>query len=123
MTAPDFAFYTDIYLGRTVPQADFDAYVLRGTEILAADTAAQTSSITAPQLLIDAQKCVCAIAEILYTESISGGALKRESVGSWSRNYFEGASLRRKIRNAEEVYLGLSGLLYRGRCRACSSTL
>ena len=121
MTAPDYVFYTDTYLGSTIPQTDFGTFALRGAEILTADIC--KTFVFDEKILIDAQKCVCAIAEILYTESISGGALKRESVGSWSRNYFEGASLRRKIRNAEEVYLGLSGLLYRGRCRACSSTL
>lgn len=119
MTAPDYVFYTDTYLGSTIPQADFGTFALRGTEILTADIC--KTFVFDEKILTAAQKCMCAIAEILYQESICGGALKRESVGSWSRSYYESTSLRQKIRCAEQVHLGFSGLLYRGRGCRCSS--
>lgn len=66
------------------------------------------------------RRAVCAVADILYRtheEESARGPLVRETVGGWSRSYTacDTRAAARQVRAAETLYLGSTGLLYRGR--------
>lgn len=61
------------------------------------------------------QMALCAVAEEYKAEREEGaGVVASESVGSWSRTYAQTASPAQKRRDAAWMWLGNTGLLYRG---------
>ena len=96
---------------------------LRSGPVLSRDAAAcleeltlgRTAADLAPELLERCQMALCAVAEEYKAEREEGaGVVASESVGSWSRTYAQTASPAQKRRDAAWMWLGNTGLLYRG---------
>lgn len=120
----DFNFYTTVYEGALVPEEAFAPVARRAQEILHADTfgrsarALAQSSEDAPSVRL----ALCALAELCWRAQQATGqgfAVSKESVGTWSREYAlpMTGEIRVQMLEAEQKYLGCTGMLYRGRCR------
>lgn len=113
MAYADYAYYTNIYKGASVPESAFDAVAERASEIL--------DSLTFGRITDDwidddgVKKACCAIAERQYTADQRGGAdVRSESVGSYSVTYADGGGTNAKNAAIAARYLAGTGLLYRG---------
>ena len=120
MTAyADYAFYTDKYLGRIIPnENDFAYYALRASEIIDSKTFGRINEIT-PAV----QLACCAAADELYSDASAkakaAGGISSESVDGYSVSYraydteAEKAAEKR-VNAAIKRYLGGTGLMFRG---------
>lgn len=78
-------------------------------------TLGRTAATLAPELLERCQMALCAVAEEYKAEREEGaGVVASESVGSWSRTYAQTAARRRNGGMPAWMWLGNTGLLYRG---------
>lgn len=120
----DYTYYTDTYLGTAIASSDFAALALRASahldrisnnrvaEVVEADSDADTIDLI--------KMATCAMAEELKTQQSQGSdnPVQSESVGSYSVTYAKGAyatkSNIRKLQETAALYLGSSGLLFRG---------
>jgi hypothetical protein len=120
----DYTYYTNTYLGTSIPSADFTRLALRASAVIDQITFNRTAAIvTAGTDLttIDAiQMATCAVAEEYQTVEDSGSAdgIVSESVGSHSVTYAASSRQRRtatsRYADAAKLYLGSTGLMYRG---------
>ena len=120
MTAyADYAFYTDKYLGRIIPnENDFAYYALRASEIIDNKTFGRINEIT-PAV----QLACCAAADELYSDASAkakaASGVSSESVDGYSVSYraynTEAEKVAEKRVNvAIKRYLGSTGLMFRG---------
>ena len=120
MTAyADYAFYTDKYLGRIIPnENDFAYYALRASEIIDNKTFGRINEIT-PAV----QLACCAAADELYSDASAkakaAGGISSESVDGYSVSYraynTEAEKVaEKKVNAAIKRYLGSTGLMFRG---------
>ena len=120
MTAyADYAFYTDKYLGRIIPnENDFAYYALRASEIIDNKTFGRINEIT-PAV----QLACCAAADELYSDASAkakaASGVSSESVDGYSVSYraynTEAEKVaEKKVNAAIERYLGSTGLMFRG---------
>lgn len=119
----DYAFYCTEYGGSQLTQEEFPLLEKRACEVLYDDTAGRSEGVLSVRDARAVRMAVCAVAEALAAqrrERAHGGALASESVGDWTRTYAApacGETPQTRIFEAERRYLGLTGLLYRGRER------
>lgn len=112
MAYADYAYYTNIYKGASVPESVFDTAAERASEILDSLTFGR---ITGDWIDDDSvKKACCAIAERQYTADQRGADVKSESVGSYSVTYADGGGTNAKNVAIATRYLAGTGLLYRG---------
>lgn len=118
MIYADYDFYTAKYLGNKIPEKDFERYALRASEELDNRTFGRIADIT-PAI----RKACCAVAEVLYSDSVSRAKSERgissEKVGNYSVSYSGSSAetekiVSRRVKSEIEKYLGNTGLLYRG---------
>lgn len=120
MTAyADYAFYTDKYLGRIIPnENDFAYYALRASEIIDNKTFGRINEIT-PAV----QLACCAAADELYSDASAkakaASGVSSESVDGYSVSYraynTEAEKVaEKKVNAAIKRYLGSTGLMFRG---------
>lgn len=115
----DYAFYTESFLGKSIPAEEFGHYALLATQYI--------NSITFDRIVgepIEAVKMACcAVAENYF--SAAQGSVKAasgiasEKVGSYSVSYAtpskETAQVaENQLYNAAKLWLGNTGLMYRG---------
>lgn len=120
MTAyADYAFYTDKYLGRIIPnENDFAYYALRASEIIDNKTFGRINEIT-PAV----QLACCAAADELYSDASAkakaASGVSSESVDGYSVSYraYNAESEKtaeKRVNAAIKRYLGGTGLMFRG---------
>lgn len=116
----DYTFYTESFLGKSIPAEEFGHYALLATQYI--------NSVTFDRIVgepIEAVKMACcAVAEAYrsaygasYYKALSG--IASESVGSHSVSYATPNSATAKIPeeklySATKLWLGNTGLMYRG---------
>ena len=124
----DFTYYTGTYLGNEIVSADFPRLALRASAVIDRVTfnrAAEVITLGTDLDLIDLIKmATCAVAEqqqaneILAINNSGNVGIKSESVGAHSVTYIENSNLLlsddERLKNAAAVYLGQTGLMYRG---------
>lgn len=124
----DFAFYSSIFYGDTIPEEKFDKYATRASDYIDYLTWGKAQAMAEDP---DVQKCCCALAEqymsidALKTAASAkvteDGIIASESVGSHSRSFRNGTEAEQAVQEAEKAlaaiarrYLLPTGLLYRG---------
>lgn len=124
----DFAFYSGIFYGDTIPEDKFDKYATRASDYIDYLTWNKAQAMEEDPAV---KKCCCALAEqymsidALWTAASAkvteDGIISSESVGSHSRSFRTGAEAEQAIQEAEKSlasiarrYLLPTGLLYRG---------
>ena len=108
-------FYRGIYHGDRIAAAEWPALSRDAAACLEELTLGRTAADLDSELLERCQMALCAVAEEYKAEREEGaGVVASESVGSWSRTYAQTASPAQKRRDAAWMWLGNTGLLYRG---------
>jgi hypothetical protein len=119
-TYADFEYYEDTYLGTAIAEADFPALALRASAYIDQITFQRAAEVTDESTLDLIKMATCAVAEEIQKTQVSGdtGGIASESVGSHSVTYADNATARRSVEQkyltAAALYLGGTGLLYRG---------
>lgn len=124
----DFAFYSGIFHGDTIPEEKYDKYATRASDYIDYLTWNKAQSMSEDPAV---KKCCCALAEqymsidALKTAASAkvtdDGIIASESVGSHSRSFRNGTEGEQAVQEAEKAlwaiarrYLLPTGLLYRG---------
>ena len=115
----DYAYYQTTYLGSLIASADFAALALRASAVLDQLTFERAALETDPTAVDSIKMACCAVAEELQAQAgSSGGGIQSESIGANSVTYKDGAPAmltdKEKLSRVAAVYLGNSGLLYKG---------
>lgn len=113
----DYAWYRDEYFGTAIPEAAFPAFSMKASYLVDGMTAGNLDAVDAvPGCVKDA---VCAAAEKLYQfQQSPARGIRSESNDGYSVSYADASEEKAKddARADIRVYLGTSGLLFRG-CR------
>jgi len=120
----DLTFYKTTFLGTAIADADFPALALRASAVIDQITFDRAAAIITADDDADTieriQLATCAIAEEVQAQEASGGAdaIVSETIGRSSVTYDVGSTRRqtaqKRLSNVARVYLGGTGLLYRG---------
>lgn len=110
MAYADYTFYTDIYKGKAIIQADFNRLATRADSYIDSITQGRASSYSTDNAV---KMAACAVAEAWLTNE-QGGDLQSQSVGSWSMTYANKTkSSDGRLYGAASLYLSGTGLLNR----------
>jgi len=121
-----YTYYTTTYLGTAIASADFSRLALRASSNLDAmsfDRIAPIVAAATDTATIDKIKmATCAVAEEIQNQDQAGGAesigIQSETIGSNSVTYVAGSvstlNSDQRMTKAARLYLGNTGLLYRG---------
>ncbi len=137
MTYADFDYYVNTYMGNAIAEADYPRMAARAGQYLDYITQGRATKNAEMEAV---KMCACALAENYKTieaaeelgrKSLQFGAenaaeVQSETVGSWSRSYRSGGDSangaaqaakegRSLLLDTARMYLGRTGLLYRGR--------
>ena len=112
MAYADFQYYKDTFLGNAIEEIDFPRLSLRASEYIDAHTGGIIPQLSAiPE---EVQKATCAVAEKIQSYE-SEAEVASESVGSYSVTYkTSDATYEQELGKVLRLYLGNTGLLYRG---------
>lgn len=114
MRTVDYAFYTAIYHGR-MSEEEFQRMSVRAGAYLDALTAGRAGEPLPDTLSIKVKLALCAVADaMLYIES--GGDIASESNDGISVTYASKTTKTdaQRLREAAELHLAWTGLIYRG---------
>jgi hypothetical protein len=119
-----YTYYTNTYLGTVITSADFAQLALRASSVLDSITYNRVAAIvlaaTETALIDSIKMATCYVAEKIQEITAAGApdGIQSESVGNSSVSYKEGAeatkSTTRKYTDAASLYLGSSGLMFKG---------
>lgn len=115
----DYIFYTEQYMGTAIAQADFDRLARQASAMidqLTFDRAAPIITADDNDDLIERiQLATCAVAEEIQKQE-QGGQVQSERVGNYAVTYVtvSGMSNQARLSNTARLYIGSSGLMYRG---------
>lgn len=115
MAYADFEFYKNVFLGNAITESEFTRLEQRASEYIDMITSGKAKYFTDVEECL--KKACCAVAEeILKAEK--GGTVSSETVGKYTVSYGvsqdELSSKESKILRVCKMYLGETGLLYRG---------
>lgn len=142
----DYSYYVDEFYGTAIDAADFPRLAVRASDFIDYYTKGKARRVTDPYILSILAKACCALAEQMLIDEQSRqvsanalasaltsgtGAIKSESVGSWSASYTTAADFISGFGSAKAYraayadialqYLASTGLLYRGGCHVHSA--
>ena len=124
MLTAGYEFYKGTYHGDRIAAAEWPALSRDAAACLEELTLGRTSGDLAPELLERCRMALCAVAEEYKSErEHAGGVVASETVGSWSRTYTQAGSPAGRRRDAAWMWLGNTGLMYRGGESLCGPTL
>ncbi|MBE7022718.1 MAG: hypothetical protein E7414_05850 [Ruminococcaceae bacterium] len=110
MTEIDYNYYSEIYMGTVIPEADFAFVKNRAEMILQHAIRGASLSELEPDKV---NRAVCEVSDYLY-ESHGREGFLRESLDGYDVTYDKNRSGRELI-NIIRRYFGDDGVLYRGR--------
>ncbi len=120
----DYSYYTTTYLGSAIASADFGRLALRASAVIDQVTFGRAAAVVDAdedaETIDKIKMATCAVAEEIQTQEASGNidGVTSERVGNFSVSY--GANSRAamsgkaKQSEAAKLYLGDTGLMYRG---------
>lgn len=118
MAYADFTFYSGVYLGNAIAQADFPRLALRASEVIDGLTFGQVAAIvtagTDTALITKIKMATCAVADELSSAEASGGAIESERVGGLSVTYHNPRTVEKRCQLAAKRYLWDEELMYGG---------
>lgn len=115
MITVDYAFYQESYKG-TLPETDFTRLAVKASAYLDRVTFGRLSDVADAAVLNQAKLACCAVADAMLANE--QGGVTSESNDGISVTYVEGSGPAKKdgkrLREAVELFLGGTDLLYRG---------
>ena len=123
MVTADYDFYKTIYMGDEIQAEEWPSLSRDAAACLEKLTLGRTAGGLEPELETRCRMAMCAVAEAYKAErEHAGGMVASESVGSWSRTYTQSGSPARRRWDAAWLWLGNTGLMYRGGESLCGPT-
>lgn len=117
-----YTFYTDTYLGSALTEQEFARASKRASSFIDYYTIGKAKDYPDDDNAL--AMCCCALAEQYQiienakVQSMSGGEVKSQTVGAWSKTYASGVetaeAARKTLEDIAMDYLAWTGLLYRG---------
>lgn len=115
----DYQFYSEQYGGTAIAQADFGRLARQASAIIDQLTFERAGPIitadTDDNLIERIKLATCAIAEEIQRQE-QGGVIASERVGSYAVTYATAPAMSNQVKlsSTARLYLGSSGLMYRG---------
>ena len=116
MIYADYRFYKDEFHGKLIPAEDFDRAAISATQYINNVTFGRIGSNVTEAV----KNACCAAAEVYYSGSVSPRAasgITSEKTGDHSVSYAAAETVNsqsKRLRYAVKLWLGSTGLLYRG---------
>ena|SRR5690554_1409356 len=118
----DFEYYSTVYLGTQIAEADFPQLALRASAVIDQLTYNRAADETDEDTVEKIKNANCAVAEEMQKIESQGGdealAIASESIGSNSVSYAENSTKRlsaeQRYQKAAKLYLGSTGLMFAG---------
>ena len=116
----DYKFYINDYLGSSIPEKEFIRYARDASKYVDNVTFNRINGAVSD----DVKMACCAVAEEMYSQKVSGAdsvsGKASESIGDYSKTYFDISSEREKalaarLYSAALRWLDGTDLMYRGR--------
>lgn len=126
MAFADYTYYIETYKGASISEKDFPMLAERASDYITYLTFGRATEDNEK-----VKRAACAMAEayqvIFKAQSAAiseSGEIASQTVGSYSVTYRSSADLaesqRKELYKIAQMYLGSTGLLYRGRCGVCT---
>lgn len=111
----DYTYYSGTYKG-TMPEEDFNRLSRQASAYIDQVTFGRAAGSHSLPIETRIKDACCAVSDIMLKKE-QGGELTSQSVGSWSKSFASsGKTLDQQQYDAAVMYLGITGLLYRGVC-------
>lgn len=111
MPYADYSYYLTTYKGGSLPEGEFNCLSRQASAYLDRITFGRINNEWAEKESI--KDACCAVSEELHRDEHP--ALTSQTVGSWSQTYAaDNIARETRLYRAAELYLGNTGLLYRG---------
>ena len=104
----EYPFYSEVYGGKTIPEAIFGSYVRRAEGALNHMLRQKNKELSEESVGL----LICELCDALYREDGRRG-ISRESIDGYDVSYYDVTTS--EVRQAVRRHLGDSGALYRGR--------
>jgi len=113
MPYADYNYYADTYNG-TMPEEDFNRLSRQASAYLDQITFGRTGRIHPEPVQTRIKDACCAVVDVMKKKE-DGGELTSQTVGPWTKHFAgSGKTLDQQQYNAALLYLGTTGLMYRG---------
>jgi hypothetical protein len=113
MAYADFPYYKDEYKG-TLLEEEFTRLSRQASAYIDQVTFGKVAGEHPEAIQIKIKDACCAVAEILKKKE-DGGELSSQTVGPWTKHFAgSGKTLDQQQYDAALLYLGMTGLMYRG---------
>jgi hypothetical protein len=113
MPYANYSYYTDTYKG-IMPEEDFNRLNLQASAYIDQITFGRAARSHPEAVQTKIKDACCAVADILMKKE-QGGELTSQTVGPWTKHFASsGKTLDQQQYDAALLYLGMTGLLYRG---------
>ncbi|WP_206460234.1 hypothetical protein [Anaerovorax sp. IOR16] len=100
MVYADYTFYTGTYKGNSIPESDFDRFILRASSYI------ERMCGTITVVTENVKMAACAVAEAWQINE-QGGDVVSQSVGPWSKSYQKTIKTdSARLLEAAQLYLG-----------------
>ena len=112
----DYQYYTDIFGGAAIPEAQFDSCAIRASrqiDLITMGRITESSWADSPEV----KNAVCAVSEVVHSNDVRQakvGFASSVTTGRVSVSYQTAEPLEAQIYGAVKAYLFPTGLLYRG---------
>lgn len=114
MAYVDYDYYTTTYLGGAIPQDIFPRLAERASEKVLFYCGG--TLLEEQYCISEVKKCVCALAEKMYSNEQGKEGIQSEKVDEYSVSYKSNSdySFEKELYKIAKLYLAYTGLLYRG---------
>ena len=113
MVYADFPYYRDEYKG-TMPEEDFNRLSRQASAYIDQVTFGKAAAELPETVQTKIKDACCAVADILMKKE-QGGELTSQTVGPWTKHFASsGKTMEQQQYDAALLYLGMTGLMYRG---------
>lgn len=113
MIYADFSYYRDTYCGE-MAEGDFKRFSRQASAYLDSVTFDRIPSITDERIMEKVREACCAVADVLLQKEQRGGIASETNDGISVTYATEGSTEEQRLYRAAVLYLGSTGLLYRG---------
>lgn len=116
MSYADYSYYKEKFHGSLIPEDSFERNALQATQYINNVTFGRIGSNVTEAV----KNACCAAAEVYYSGSVSPRAasgVTSEKVGNYSVSYAaaeNSGTQQKRLKSAVKLWLGSTGLLYRG---------
>lgn len=113
MPYADYSYYTATYKG-TMPEEDFNRLSRQASAYIDSLTFGRAGRDHPLSIQSKIKDACCAVADILLKKE-QGGELSSQTVGPWTKHFTSsGRTMDQQQYEAALLYLGMTGLMYRG---------